>query len=222
LAGRIEEKRRSFEKALEYYSKGGEMGSFNWTRLMLEHYSRDDDDTREEAIRRMEQLATQGYVPAIMSMGNIYAAGKYGVEKNLEIAARYFHQAANKDDPGGCSMYAFALSKGVGVARDIPAAKRFFLHAIQFGDVRAMFNYAMLLLEEDEAQEAIGYLRMAADKEMLQAQFKLAECAEKGIGIRQDPQLAIHNYRLVVSNPNPPGDRWRVQAQEALRRLTQT
>lgn len=45
------------------------MGTFNWVAIL---------GTK----MRIQRLLLQDHVPAIMRMGNIMAAGKYGMEKN--------------------------------------------------------------------------------------------------------------------------------------------
>ena len=51
----------------------------------------------ERAIPWLENSAEQGYIPALILLGNIFLHGG-GVNKNLSMAKKYFRQAADKGD----------------------------------------------------------------------------------------------------------------------------
>jgi TPR repeat protein len=115
-------------------------------------------------------------------------------------------------------LYAFVLSKGLGVDKNVPEARKFFLRAIELGDTRAMFNYESVLLDEGDAVQANEYFLQAAERGMVPAQFKVAEHSEQAIGMDRDPQLAREYYQMVANNGSPT-NRYRAKAEDGMRRL---
>lgn len=80
--------------------------------------------TREEAkeaAKWFRKAAEQGFIPAQMELGNMYAHG-HGVEKDATEAANWFARAAEKGDANAQFNLALCYYSGFGVEKDLKKA----------------------------------------------------------------------------------------------------
>ena len=82
------------------------------------------------------------------------------------------------------------LEKGIGVAPDRAAAKRWYLKAAEAGNVRAAHNLAVMDAEpagdEPDYAEAARWFRKAGEFGVRDSQYNLAILYARGLGVGQD------------------------------------
>jgi localization factor PodJL len=82
------------------------------------------------------------------------------------------------------------LEKGIGVAADRTAAKRWYLKAAEAGNARAEHNLAVMDAEpaggEPDYGEAVRWFRKAGEFGIRDSQFNLAILYARGLGVEQD------------------------------------
>jgi hypothetical protein len=89
-------------------------------------------------------LAEDGYPAAMWRIGIAYYSGS-GVKKNLERAARWFHNAADKGLVIAMSDLAYCYENGEGVEKDLELAGDWLERAAAGGHPTGMRNFALVL-----------------------------------------------------------------------------
>ncbi|MBP9773291.1 MAG: sel1 repeat family protein [Candidatus Peribacteraceae bacterium] len=111
------------------------------------------------------QVADQGNVQAMLSLGVVYVKG-LGVEKNLEKAVEWFAKAALTGNVNGQYNLGLAYAKGNGVTKDLAKAAHYFRLAAEQNDSGAQYNLGVMYavgegLQKDPIQ-AYAWLDIAA------------------------------------------------------------
>src|SRR5690606_34223392 len=111
--------------------------------------------------------------------------------------------------------------KGIGVARDIAEAKRWYRQAAESGNASAMHNLAVLHAmgaEGDADNEAASrwFLR-AAELGVRDSQFNLGILSAKGVGMEQNLQEAYKWFALVAKAGDKDAAEKRDEIARALR-----
>jgi TPR repeat protein len=91
-----------------------------------------------EAARWYRRAAEQGYVPAQLKMGEIYAAG-YGIPQNGVEAMAWYRRAAERGHANAQYNLGVAYETGRGVTQDAAVAVRWFRPAAEQGSASAQF-----------------------------------------------------------------------------------
>lgn len=93
--------------------------------------------------------------------------------------------------------------KGVGVARDLGAAKRWYLKAAEAGNARAAHNLAVMNAEPADGKpdyvEAAKWFRKAGEMGVRDSQFNLAILYARGLGVGQDLRQSWLWFSLAAS-----------------------
>lgn len=101
--------------------------------------------------------------------------------------------------------------KGIGVQINLKAAFDCFHNAAKKGNIRAMFELAVILLKGPRdirnAEQGFSWLTRAAETDKYPTvQFTLAMCLKNGIGTRKDPDRAKEIFRRLAFPPFERGD----------------
>ncbi len=133
-------------------------------------------------ILKWRSSATRGNTMAMLNV----AAG-YRLLGNTRVAFRWFKRAADAGDGSGLAEVGYCYQHGLGVQRNVPAAKRAYRAAIKsryisdYEREEAMYNLAVLLLRARRGvlhREAASLLRAAnADGDYPQAAALAAQVA---------------------------------------------
>ncbi|MEP0069892.1 SEL1-like repeat protein [Pyruvatibacter sp.] len=131
-----------------------------------------------------------------------YDAKKYGRAFELWLPL------AQNGDLAAQRNVAHLLRRGLGVAQDLPRARKFYEQSAEFGFVTAQTNLAVMLLEgeggEPEPEEAAYWLDRAARGGHPIAQFHLARLYETGTGVEPNPGRALGWYALASRSGHQP------------------
>jgi localization factor PodJL len=90
--------------------------------------------------------------------------------------------------------------RGIGVAKDLPAAKTWYEKAAQGGNRKAMHNLAVLYADGvgigQSFQAAANWFRQGAEYGLGDSQYNLAILLERGMGVEKNFQEAAKWYAI--------------------------
>lgn len=140
-----------------------------------------------------------------------YPLDKQSAQKNDQAFFEYIHGRAVLGDSDAQFTLSQMYQNGIGVAKNIPEAIKFYELAAAQQELRAEYNLGLLYLEGDgvpaDYEKAVALLRDAAFKGNDHAQYVLASLNEHGfrnaageVVIKPDPEQAIAMYYLASAN----------------------
>ena len=91
---------------------------------------------------------------------NLLATGR-GVAQDITQALALYARAAHLGHAKSMNLLARHLEDGLGTARDPQAALAWYRRSAESGDFRGQANYASILLQQGEVEQAVGLLREA-------------------------------------------------------------
>ncbi len=167
----------------------------------------------------LEKAAAGGDPQALYVLGRAMSESSGSVGPDPVRAADLFRRAAEKGHALAGLRYGLALSEGVGLKRDLPAAQRWLMQAresgvpeaaLALGDMAARTPAARdKAFNEKIVQSALSWYEVAAHAGVPSAQFKLANAYFSGVGVARDPAQAMLWYSRAAQQGLP-------QAQYAL------
>ena len=127
---------------------------------------------------------------ALFEVARRYTDGD-GIERNLEVAAKWYEAAARSGLAPAQYRFANFLEKGHGVALDVEKSALWYQRAAEQGNALAMHNLAVihtsgLLAGKPDMESAIGWFLKAADMGVKDSQVNLGIIYAKGLGIETD------------------------------------
>lgn len=145
------------------------------------------------------QLAERGDLQAQYVLGLCYQYGLGGLEKDYELAKRYFKQAAELDNASAQSGLARMYLNGIGVKQDDKMALLWFEKAVTQELASAQNTLGWMYntgrgVEEDLVQ-AVEWYRKSAEQGNVVAQNNLGNMYRDGKGVSQDDKEAVEWYR---------------------------
>lgn len=114
--------------------------------------------TKEQAVALFRRAAAQKSPGATASLGVMYATGR-GVERDYEVAMRYYQAAARMGSAHGMEGIGVLYANGQGVTRNVPEALAHWLVAAAAGDQDAAALLERFMPDEDAAEAAPIYAR---------------------------------------------------------------
>lgn len=145
----------------------------------------------EEAIECLKLSADSGFPLAIGMLGSVYLNGNIYVEKNKELAKKYYSIAANKGD--SVSLYFMYL---LNESEDKELRLNWLKKSAQGGYSVAKYEMWKVLSEE-----AFNWLEEAIEANELDAHYDFARLQESGVFVDQNFNQSIDEYyRLATMN----------------------
>lgn len=181
----------NYEEALKWYELAAKSG---WTYIQekldalnkiiaSESYEKGmekyNEKEYEEAFKLFMIAAEKGYVEAQYEIGEAYYYG-YGVEENKEEAVKWYKLAADN---------------GSGYAK-----KK--LDALNIRIASESYEKGMEKYDKKEYEEAFKFFMIAAEKEHIDAQYKVANAYDRGNGVKRSQREAEKWYKLATENWN--------------------
>jgi TPR repeat protein len=149
-----------------------------------------------KARKLFERAASQGYAPALNSLGSLYQHSPRGcgVPRDYAKAHELFLKAADQGDARAQNNLGFMYQQGLGVTRDYARARQLYLQAVQQGDAAGYYNLGSLYLHAlgvplDYAKAFELYTK-AAEQGLAKAQNGLGYMYQYGLGVPQDYETA--------------------------------
>lgn len=162
-------------------------------RKLGQELLRSTNSERPEIVHAMNYFhaaVQHGSIPSLVDLGNCYFYG-HGIEKNESRAVELYRRAANVGYPSGQLRLGECFYAGVGAHKDLDKAVQLYLRAAKQGNVPAKCRLGFHFFSEASGNEehtklAVKYWKEAASSGHQLAQFHLAVCLEKGIGVSRD------------------------------------
>lgn len=156
----------------------------------------------------LSAAADVGHIPALQVLGMLHLEGR-GVDRNLDVGADMIQEAAQAGDVTAQYTLGILYAEGAGVRQDTRASYDWFERAARRGNVEAQIEFALGLLNGEAAnpddsqdqtlEDAIFWLRRAAEGHNPVAENRLAHAYAQGIGVRLDPVMAAYMHARAVS-----------------------
>lgn len=146
-----------------------------------------------ETINNYRKAAQKGYPAAQYDLGLLYIKGD-GVEKDEEVAVKWFKKAAEQGYPAAQYTLGLCFRVGMGVEQDEEEAVTWFAEAAQQEHGGAQYALGMHYFKGDgelDDEEAVKWFIKAAEQGHAGAQFDLGYCFRNGRGIEQDDEEAF-------------------------------
>jgi localization factor PodJL len=147
--------------------------------------------------------ALAGDAAAAYEVAVRFADGRL-VPANYEDAARWFERAAKKGLAPAQFRLGTLYEKGVGVKKDLVAARDLYREAAEQGHGKAMHNLAVLYAEgvdgASDYRTAAQWFRRAADHGITDSQYNLAVLYARGIGVEQNFAEAYKWFFLAANS----------------------
>jgi len=151
------------------------------------------DGQHKEAFVTFQYAAESGNKDAMYNIGLSYELG-LGTKQDYKKAARYYQKAARHGQRAAAYNLAVFLWEGTGVQQDQKKALYWFTQAAQAGLKQAQTFVGVHFVEVGKYDDALPFLRPAADQEDSEAEYYLAVCYEQGWGVHRDPCTAVEYF----------------------------
>lgn len=142
------------------------------------------------------EKAAIGDLEAMCEIGRRYYDGSNGVTKNLDLAFRYFLQAAEKGNPEAQCNVAWCYEVGDGVEQDLSKAYEWYQKSAENNCSMAQYSLGWMYYNgisvAKNQSKAIAWFIKAAEKGHAMAQYKLGMAFLEGIGVDQNESIANH------------------------------
>ena len=157
----------------------------------------------------MDRAARLGHSTAQWRLGYFWLMGII-VEKNEEVAARFFKLSADSGNHHGIWYYAEALLNGTGVPKNPKQAAEYFRVLSEAGDSRADYKYGMMLVEGKDIPKDIPaglrLLNKAVAAGNSDAQWKVGAMLMDGLCTCDNPEeTAARLFQASAESNNPTG-----------------
>ncbi len=156
------------------------------------------DKDYPKALELARPLAASGDATAMTLLGELYLQG-FGTAKNVNLAAKWYERAANKNEKFANFAFATMLYEGEGVKRDINRAQLYFLKAAELGHPGAQYNMGLSQLQTDPLKAAQWFEKSAA-QENGDAAYALAQLLNEGKGVGKDDVKSVGYLKLGAEN----------------------
>ena len=131
-------------KATEYFQKADALGNQKATVALakLVYYDDTIENNREIGLEYLKKSAYNGSADALFELGNIYATGEGGMEKDYTYAFGYYLMSAMKGDKRAQHKLAFAYLNGRGTTQDFESGIKWLARSANQGYVIAQKDLA--------------------------------------------------------------------------------
>lgn len=168
----------------------------------------------EAALKYWALAAKQDYAEAIGNMAICYQYG-HGTKKDSVMAVKLYEKAIEKgntailqqhidladkkNDLFSCTLLHEMYKEGKGVLYDQKKSQHYLKKAAEGGDTNCQKDYAMLLLNQKNTEEAAKWFKKLADKGNTTGIYYLGYQLYKGMGIKQDKASGVDYLKKAAS-----------------------
>ena len=156
-----------------------------------------------EALKWYTLAAKQNFDIAKYNLGNMYEFGR-GVSKDNQETIKWYQSAAEQGNAKALSGLGYLYQNGIGVNKDNQKAAGYYEQAGNNGESDAHYNLGLMLLDENNSNKGIKWLKTSADNGNINAQYYLGEVYASGRYVYQDYVEAEHYYRMAAENHSTP------------------
>lgn len=194
-----DEIRRNYKEAVKYLQMAS-MNNNMESRIILAYCYKEGKGVKKNyrlAVEYILPAVEQGYADAQCFLGTMYENG-WGVEQNNEEAAILYQLAADQNESTALFNLGRLYENGIGVPMDKSKALECYKRSASQNDPNGDYAYALYSLDSGDQSEAIKLLNQAAEQGNKDAQLKLADCYERGIGVEMNYRAALRYYCLAA------------------------
>lgn len=135
----------------------------------------------QAAVALLRPHAEDGYADAQFLLGLAYSAGQ-GVEQDRATALSWYERAADRGNAQAQYLMGLAYLNGDGVAKDAEQAAYWFAKGAEAGNAGAQYHLALGYAGNDQYDEALRWMEIAARKGHADAQYLTGEFYQIGRG----------------------------------------
>ncbi|MFK7791253.1 MAG: tetratricopeptide repeat protein [Devosiaceae bacterium] len=201
---------QSQEEALEWYRLATETNDIE-AKVLLATAIMDGpipERDEEHVAQLLREASDAGNSMGTQMLGMLHLEGR-GVERDIDLGAQLMRQAADAGDVTAQYTLGILYQEGAGVRQDTAQAYAWFEQAARRGNTEAQIEFALGLLngsagendlsQERRVEDAIFWLRRAAEGGNPIAENRLAHAYSQGFGVQLDPvQAAYYHARAVA------------------------
>lgn len=184
-------------EAIKWYGKAAKQGNKN-AQIILDVLKK-EAATIPAIHRRTYSQAEQETAQHEFKTGMRYVMGKE-VGQDLSEAFKHFLKAAKLGNPDAQFALSIQYKEGRGIAKDEMKAFLWLLESAEMGCPEAQGRLGIHYHKTKEYAKRNEWLRKAAAKGDMDAQYNLAKLYASGIGIRKDSNAAIFYLRKAARN----------------------
>jgi len=206
-------------KALSLYQQAMEKGSALAESCVANCFAEGKGGVPRDEKRAMEiwcRLSDAGLADAQFHLGVMHYMGRQ-VKANDFTAAQLFEKATTKGHADAMSTLAGLYYTGKGVVKNEEKAAALWRQAGEAGNPEGYFHLGRMCERANNLPHSTAMYKLAAQRGLAHAQFKLALAYEKGKGIDADLQQAARWYALAAEH-----EATKALAQEGLKRVQAT
>ncbi len=180
------------------------MEPLEWAKFVIRNKTEDDYPA---ALSVLSSRAAQGDSDAEFYLGLVYARGQ-GVGRDFHLAREWMQRSEAQGNSNAAYFLGKIYLRGYGLENPMPSeAARLFEKAADSGDIRAMYELALLYMNGNgvvrDLSKTYNLLLDSATGGHLEAQFVLGQLYKTGAGTDKDPDQAVrwlsaaamHNHR---------------------------
>uniref|UniRef100_A0A7S2P4C4 Sel1 repeat family protein n=1 Tax=Bigelowiella natans TaxID=227086 RepID=A0A7S2P4C4_BIGNA len=146
-------KKAAYEAFVAAAEEGDQQAMMMAAVWQLKHMKRNDPSRNVSiALQWLTKAADQGHEDSTILLGDIYFRGEYGVEKDAQMAVRWYEEGAERGSKICQYYYGFALLDGTGVRRNSEGGKKWILKSAQQNYRPAILKMQTIQREEMRAE----------------------------------------------------------------------
>jgi TPR repeat protein len=193
---------RNYDKAFEYFKKGGDFEDSECLRNIGLYYSDyfeyNNNRDYDLGLKYFKLSANLGNGMAMINVGQAYRDGT-GVAQNYTEAMNWYRKSLESGCKDAIFFIACLYKNGEGVEKNYSEAMKLFKHSSEFGNKMASFQVGLfykkgLGLPQDYS-EAFKWFKKAAELGDSNAMFNIGLLYEKGQGVAQDYAEAMKWFK---------------------------
>ena len=163
------------------------------------------------AAQEYQKAADQGNAEGLFSLGRFYERG-IALTANIDLACQMYQTAADSKHPAAINnLGSLFINKKIVSENPVAEGMKLFKKAADLGLHAAMCNYAACVQRKmkanqalkEEIEEAVSYLKTAANTGYPKAMNNLAYYYDMGIGVEKDSNEAQKLYFQAAREKNP-------------------
>jgi TPR repeat protein len=131
-----------------------------------------------------------------------------GVAKDERASFKLNSEAASGGHHDAVLAMGWYYLNGVGVGRDVSAAKKWYRRSARQGEPRAMFSLGQIAYDEKEFGIALLWFRRASELKHVRSLYWIAKMSFRGDGVEPNSKIAESFLQRAAAAKNPEATRF--------------
>ncbi|MBR1735850.1 MAG: sel1 repeat family protein [Firmicutes bacterium] len=192
-------------KSFDLFLEAAELGSIDAAYRVARMYYMGEGIGRDykRAVKWYTIAADSGNIPACRELCDIYYHGR-GAEVSYDKSYKYFKEAADRDDEYSLYMLSEFYLTDILSMKDVAKGKEILKSAAEKGLAAAQKKYAYVLVNKRNGfpsySEYFKWMLKAAVQNDAEAQRRVGEAYEQGMGALKNKEAAVEWYERAVAN----------------------